>query len=116
MQSDLLQLFLKRTGSAFFALVLLSMPPAFADEAKALPGIASLLGLADVNTVDGLPDRWASWQNSPVFEFVPGRGNGNHRSGGLFFRTSEGLLIGARGNFNPGSGDMSAGFAFRLEF
>ena len=92
------------------------MPPAFADEATALPGVAHCQGLPIANTVDGLPERQAGWQNPTGFEFLPGGGDGDSRSGGLFFRTSEGLLIGARGNFIPGSGIMSAVIALRLEF
>ena len=95
---------------------LASMAPATAGEVTALPGAAPWQGLPDGGTVVGPPERQAGWPISSGFEFVPGGGNGDQHSGGLFFRTSEGLRIGARGSINPGSGNMSAIFALRLEF
>jgi hypothetical protein len=116
MQCNLLQRFLQRTGSAVFALVFASMPPAFADEATALPGVAPLPSLPDAKTVVVLPGRSPGWLNSPGLEFASGETGSGLRLGGLFFQASEGLQIGAQGSFNRGFGNLSAVFALRLEF
>ena len=120
MQNALLR-FLRfdRPGPVHFALafaVLASTAPAIADEEKGSSGVASWQGLADGGAVVEFPEGQAGWHNFPAIEFSQGEGDAVQRMGGLFFQANRGLHIGARGGFNPGSGNLSAIFALKLDF
>jgi hypothetical protein len=85
-----------------------------ADELTGLQRVAPWQGLFDGSV--GSPESQAGWHHTMGFEFVSGEANGDQRLGGVFFQTNEGLRIGARGSFDPGSGTMSAIFALKLDF
>ena len=50
------------------------------------------------------------------FEFSPREGDEGVPRRGLFFRAGDGLRIGAQGSFDPGSGDLHAIVALKLDF
>ena len=84
------------------------------------PSLAPALALEQDLTVGGdatVPlTGWANWPAGTGLEFIWGEADGELYPAGLFFRASPGIRIGAQGSFDPGSSELRAVVAFKLDF
>ena len=84
------------------------------------PSLASALALGQDLAVGGDATApltgWANRRAGTGLEFVWGEADDGLYPAGLFYRASPGFRIGAQGSFDPGSSDLRAVVAFKLDF
>ena len=95
---------------------LIAAGPAFAGEVAAGAPVAPWRQLTADNGAAGIWQSPVRFRGLAGLELVLRAPDDGAPSRGLFFRAGGGLRIGARGSFDPGSGDLRAIFALRLDF
>ena len=102
------------SGLAFAALV--PVGPAIAGEVTTVVSAVPWHRLPADGGEAGSRDYSAGLWGLQGFEFLPWEAVESMPWRGLFFRAGDGLRIGAQGSFEPGSGNLRAIVALKLDF